>query len=82
MHGPEHYLTKIERNANVIDKAPAHERATYIANIKWARDLADRLQNLDYMERDKSIAEIHRVIDADYAAMGFGPTVEASGLGK
>lgn len=67
----EHYLSKIERNANVVSNAPEEFREKYIANIKWARELSGRLDQLDYDQREIAINKIHEVLDEDYAAMGF-----------
>ena len=71
MYGEEHYLSKIERNTNVIDKAPKEIKQKCIANIKWARELSNRLNQLDYDQRDIAINNIHKVLDEDYIAMGF-----------
>ena len=71
MYGEEHYLSKIERNANVVDKAPDAIKRKCIDNIKWARELSNRLNHLDYDQRDKAIYNIHKVMDEDYVAMGF-----------
>ena len=78
MYGEKHYLTKIERNTNAVDgMAIGVLKADIIANIKWARALSSRLEQLDYQERDKAIANIHQVLDNDYVSMGFEltPTV-------
>lgn len=71
MYGEEHYLSKIERNANVVGKAPEHIRKKCIDNIKWARELSNRLHHLDYDQRDIAINNIHKVLDTDYIDMGF-----------
>ena len=71
MYSEEHYLSKIERNANVVDKAPENIKNECINNIKWSRDLANRLDLLDYDQRDNAINKIHQILDADYVAMGF-----------
>ena len=71
MYGEEHYLSKIERNTNVVDKAPQGIKQKYIANIKWARELSSRLNQLDYDQRDIAIKNMHKVLDEDYVAMGF-----------
>lgn len=42
-----------------------------INNINWARNLADRLELLDYDERDKAIVHMNEVLDEDYISMGF-----------
>lgn len=67
----EHYLSKIERNANVVSNAPEEIREKCIANIKWARELSNRLDQLDYDQREIAISKIHEVLDEDYASMGF-----------
>lgn len=67
----EHYLSKIVRNTNVLDKIPENKK--YRDNIIWARELSDRLAGLDYIEREKAISMIHEVMDANYKEMGFNP---------
>jgi len=72
MYGEEHYLTKIERNTNAVSgMAIGVLKGHIIANIKWARELSSRLDQLDYQERDKAIANIHQVLDTDYVSMGY-----------
>ena len=71
MYGPEHYISKLERNVNVFDKAPAHIKSQCLRNITWARELIARLDHLDYPEREQAIRKIHEVLDSDYQAMGF-----------
>ena len=78
MYGEEHYLTKIERNTNAVNgMAIGVLKEQVIANIRWARELSSRLEQLDYQERDKTISNIHQVLDNDYVSMGFEltPTV-------
>jgi transcription elongation GreA/GreB family factor len=69
--GPDHYLSKLERNINVLDKAPAESREEILNHITWARELISRLEQLDYQERDKAIRKIHEILDQDYEIMGF-----------
>ncbi len=71
MYNNEHYLSKIRRNTEVLDKAPENIKAKCAADIKWARNLADRLELLDYDERNKAIVHINEVLDEDYTSMGF-----------
>ena len=71
MYGEEHYLSKIERNANVVDRAPRNIKNECLTNIRWARDLSQRLENLDYQEREQAIQKIHEILDEDYKRMGF-----------
>lgn len=71
MYGEEHYLAKIDRNANVIVNDGSEKAKQYINNIKWARDLAVRLNNLDYEQREEAIKKIHEVMDKDYQEMGY-----------
>jgi len=71
MYGEEHYLSKIERNANVVANAPKEIQQKCIANIKWARELSNRLNHLDYDQRDIAIKNMHKVLDEDYVSMGF-----------
>lgn len=71
MFGPEHYISKIDRNANVVDKAPEDVRVACIANIKWAREMVRRLESLDYDVREATIDRIHALMDEDYEKMGF-----------
>ena len=71
MYEEEHYLKKIERNANIADRAPSNIRNEIYTNIRWARDLAERLDNLDYNEREQAIAKIHKIMDDDYQTMTF-----------
>ncbi len=71
MYGEEHYLSKIERNANVVDKAAEGIKQKCIANIKWARELSNRLNQLDYDQRDIAIKNMHKILDEDYVAMGY-----------
>ena len=67
----EHYISKLERNTNVLDKAPEHIKQQCSEHIIWARNLIARLEQLDYQEREKAIAQIHNTLDTDYQAMGF-----------
>lgn len=67
----EHYLSKIERNANVADKVSPFLKEQFISNIKWARDLSSKLQHLDYDVRDEAITRIHNILDSDYRQAGF-----------
>lgn len=67
----EHYLKKIERNTNALDKAPETVKMECIKNLNWARNLSSRLELLDYKEREIAIATIHSVLDEDYQKMGF-----------
>ena len=69
--GDEHYLSKIERNSYVVDKAPEEIRGQIIRNIKWCREMASRLSNLDYDQREEAIRKIHTLLDDDYERMGF-----------
>lgn len=71
MYGEDHYLSKIQRNINVLDKAPEHVRNQCVNNITWARELSSRLQTLDYQEREQAINKIHEILDNDYVLMGF-----------
>ena len=71
LEGPEHYLSKIERNASALPNAPQAVREGCLANIKWARQLAARVQHLDYDVRGAAIDQIHAVMDEDYQKMGF-----------
>ena len=71
MYGDEHYLSKIERNFHVLDKAPYEVRNDAYNHIVWARELSKRLEMLDYQEREQAISNIHKVLDNDYALMGF-----------
>ena len=65
------FIAKIERNANVVDKAPLEMQPKFVANINWARELSSRLDQLDYDQRQVAIENIHRIMDEDYVAMGF-----------
>jgi hypothetical protein len=67
----EHYLAKIERNFNVVDKAPEGVKEKCINDIKWARELSQRIDQLDYDQRDLAIEQMIKVLDDDYVAMGF-----------
>ena len=71
MYSEEHYLSKIERNTNVVSNAPQGARQKYIDNIKWARELSSRLNHLDPDQRDIAIKKMHKILDDDYVAMGF-----------
>lgn len=71
MYGNEHYISKIRRNTEVLDKAPENIRTKCAADINWARNLADRLDSLDCDERDKAIIHMNEVLDEDYTSMGF-----------
>lgn len=71
MYGEEHYLSKIERNLNVLDKAPEYIRGDVYDHIVWAKELSKRLEMLDYQEREQAIVKIHNVLDNDYMLMGF-----------
>ncbi|MBP3766622.1 MAG: hypothetical protein J6G98_05520 [Bacilli bacterium] len=64
-------LAKIERNANVMNNAPEGIKAKCINDLKWARELVGRLQQLDYDIRNNTIKEIHKVLDNDYKLMGY-----------
>ena len=50
----EHYISKLERNTNVLDKAPEHIKQQCSEHIIWARNLIARLEQLDYQEREKA----------------------------
>ena len=67
----DHYLSKIERNILVLDKAPDSIKESCRQHILWARDLAKKLKMLDYDVRDKAIVNIHQVLDGDYELMGY-----------
>ena len=67
----EHYMAKLNRNVNVLDKVPEEYRDTFRSNIEWARELIGRLDNLDYNEREVAIQRIHAVLDHDYNSLGF-----------
>lgn len=71
MDSLEHYMSKLERNINVLDKAPDGVREQCTKNIIWARELIGRLEQLDYQEREHAIEKIHQILDSDYQAMGF-----------
>lgn len=71
MYDLEHYMSKLERNVNVLDKAPKSLREQCRRNIIWARELISRLEQLDYQEREIAIKNIHETLDQDYLAMGF-----------
>lgn len=71
MYGEGHYLSKIERNCSVIDKAPQAIAQQCANNIMWARELSGKLPQLDYAEREQAIQKIHEVLDSDYENMGF-----------
>jgi len=71
MYSEEHYLSKIERNTNVLDKAPEQIKEKCINDIKWARELSARLNQLDYAQREEAINSIHTLMDEDYTLMGF-----------
>ena len=71
MYSEEHYLSKIERNLNVLDKASAEVKEQCRNHIVWARELSKRLEQLDYSEREEAISKIHEVMDNDYQLMGF-----------
>lgn len=71
MYGNEHYLSKIKRNTEVLDKAPENVRAKCAADIEWARNLAARLELLDYDERNKAVIHMNEILDEDYTSMGF-----------
>jgi len=67
----EHYLSKIERNANVIGKVSPFLKEQFLSNIKWARDLSGKLHHLDYDVREETITRIHNILDSDYRQAGF-----------
>lgn len=67
----EHYMAKLNRNVNVLDKVPEEYREIFRSNIEWARELIGRLDNLDYNEREVAIQRIHAVLDHDYNSLGF-----------
>lgn len=71
MYNNEHYMSKINRNTAVLDKAPENVRAKCFDNIMWARNLAKKLELLDSDERDKAIIHMIEVLDEDYTSMGF-----------
>lgn len=82
MYGSEHYLSKIERNANVLDKANESIKKECLQHVIWARDLSKRLEQLDYTEREQAIKHIHEVMDGDYALMGYEVKSNESSTGK
>lgn len=67
----EHYLSKIQRNQNVIDKAPENVKMDCLNNLRWAIEISKRLDQLDYDVRENTIDKIHRLMDEDYVKMGF-----------
>lgn len=71
MYDLEHYMSKLERNVNVLDKAPESVRKQCARNIIWARELIGRLELLDYQEREQAIEKIDKILDSDYQTMGF-----------
>lgn len=74
MYGPEHYMFKIQRNADALSTAPEGVKEECLAHIKWARELASRIERelIGYFEgRDQTIDHINEVLDADYVKMGY-----------
>ena len=71
MYDSEHYASKLERNINVLDKAPKSVKEECKKNIIWAKNLIKRLELLDYHEREDAIERIHKILDEDYQKMGF-----------
>lgn len=67
------YITNlISRNVNNLNLIPEYyssDRESCLRNIKWARDLNARLNNLDYDIRDKAIKDITDKLNSDYAYM-------------
>ncbi len=82
MYSEDHYLSKIERNTAVLDKAPVEIKEKCASNIKWARDLAARLDLLDYDQRDIAIKNMNEVLDEDYVDMGFELSQEAQKMSR
>ena len=66
-----HYVEKLNRNVNVFDKCPENIRGEVLNNINWARELIQRLEQLDYDVREEAIQKIHEVLDSDYEKMGY-----------
>ena len=81
MYGEEHYLSKIERNMQVLDKAPEELRAQISQNIIWCREITKRLEQLDYDVREATITKMHKILDDDYLKMGFGTKEETNSFG-
>lgn len=71
MNGATHFLSKIERNANVIDKASGDMKKDCLQHVIWARELSKRLDSMDYDQRQEAIRKIHEVMDGDYTLMGY-----------
>jgi len=71
MYSDKHYIPKLRRNINVLDKAPEDIREEVLNNIIWVKALIDGLPNLDRDQREAAITQIHSVLDSDYEKMGF-----------
>ena len=67
------YLDYINRNKSAISQVSSDEtKAVMLQHIKWALELASRLNGMDYDQRDASIQRIVSVMEEDYKAAGLG----------
>lgn len=76
----EHYLDKIRRNQNkfneTVDRMSEEDKTKIYLNITWAVEMVKRLDVLDYDVREKTIVEIHDLMDKDYERMmGLGKSL-------
>lgn len=71
IYSEEHYITKLERNANVVGQVPEYMRAAFIANINTARNRLKGIEALDPDVRDAAYKEISEMLDDDYEKAGF-----------
>ena len=66
------YIDYINRNKSVIDQISSEEtKVAMLHHIRWALELASRLDKLDYDKRDEAINNIIRVMNDDFKAAGF-----------
>lgn len=77
IYSEEHYISKLERNANVADKVPKDKSAAFNANIDSARKRLKGIEALDPDVRDAAYKEISEILDDDYASLGLEEETKA-----
>ena len=77
IYSEEHYITKLERNANVVGQVSEDKRPAFIANIDTARNRLKGIEALDPDVRDAAYKEISEMLDDDYASLGLEEETKA-----
>ncbi len=71
----EYIANLIKRNQLAfgnISEYHSVDRQKYLNNIKWAIALNQRLNTLDYQEREKTMEYIKKVLNNDYVDLAGG----------